>query len=57
MGNLVVIWGNVLWCAVGVAVAALARAIKKRGKMRDFCHVFMPYVPAALWGMVNLNRR
>ena len=25
-----VIWGCVLWCAVGVAVAALARAFKKR---------------------------
>ena len=51
-----VIWGCVLWCAVGVAVAALARA-KKRGKKCDFCHVFMPYVPAALLGMVKLNRR
>ena len=45
-----VIWGCVLWCAVGVAVAALARA-KKRVKNHNFCHVYMPYVPAALWGM------
>ena len=30
-----VIWGNLLWCAVGVAVAALARA-KKKGQKTQF---------------------
>ena len=48
-GNLGVIWGNLLWRAVGVAVAALARA-KKRGKIVNFCHVFIAYVPAVRLG-------